>query len=365
MTARVLERFLPDEEASALFGEDIAVALRPGDVLALKGDLGAGKTTLARAIIRALAGDPALDVPSPTFTLMQSYDARIPVHHFDLYRLAAADELEELGLAEAAQDGVVLVEWPERAGDALAGAVRLQLHESGEGRLAVITGPEEAMHRLERSVLIRDFLNHAGEPRAHRAFLLGDASLRAYEAIATQRGDRCILMNAPERRDEPLLENGRPYSHIAHLAQSVSASVAMANAMRARGFSAYDIYAQDLAAGLLLVEDLGDVPFLSAEGAPVAERYLAAARLLAAIHGADWPAELPVAEGLTHRLPPYDREALGIEVSLLTDWYMPFMAGAPPTRRSAPATWPAGTVCSPGWKPWSKTSSCAISIRPI
>ncbi|EKF18988.1 bifunctional tRNA (adenosine(37)-N6)-threonylcarbamoyltransferase complex ATPase subunit type 1 TsaE/phosphotransferase [Nitratireductor pacificus] len=332
MTARVLERFLPDEEASALFGEDIAIALRPGDVLALKGDLGAGKTTLARAVIRALAGDPALDVPSPTFTLVQSYDARIPVHHFDLYRLAAADELEELGLAEAAQDGVALVEWPERAGDALAGAIRLDLHDSGEGRLAVMTGPDEAMHRIERSFLIRDFLNRSGEQRAHRAFLLGDASLRAYEAITTAGDERRILMNAPERRDEPLLDSGRPYSHVAHLAQSVSASVAMARAMRARGFSAYDIYAQDLPAGLLLVEDLGDTAFLSPEGEPIADRYLAAARLLAAIHGADWPAELPVAGGVRHVLPPYDREALGIEVSLLTDWYMPFMAGRPADR---------------------------------
>ncbi|MCR4265700.1 tRNA (adenosine(37)-N6)-threonylcarbamoyltransferase complex ATPase subunit type 1 TsaE [Nitratireductor sp. ZSWI3] len=329
MSARVLERFLPDEEATALFGEDIAVALKSGDVLALKGDLGAGKTTLARAIIRALAGNPELDVPSPTFTLTQSYDARLPVHHFDLYRLADPDELEELGLAEAAENGVALVEWPERAGAALADAIRLELHESGEGRLAVISAPQEAMLRLERSFAIRDFLNKAGELRAHRAFLLGDASLRAYETVATRLGEKRILMNAPERRDEPLLPSGRPYSRTAHLAQSVSASVAMAKAMRARGFSAYDVYAQDLEAGLLLVEHLGDVPFLSPEGEPVAERYLEAARLLAAIHEADWPADLPVAEGVSHHLPLYDREALGIEVSLLTDWYMPFMAGRP------------------------------------
>ena len=124
MTARVLERFLPDEDATTLFGEDIAVALRPGDILALKGDLGAGKTTLARSIVRALAGDAELDVPSPTFTLVQSYDARIPVHHFDLYRLGEPDELEELGLFEATEEGVALVEWPERAGDRLAGAIQ-------------------------------------------------------------------------------------------------------------------------------------------------------------------------------------------------------------------------------------------------
>ncbi len=64
------------------------MALRAGDVLALSGDLGAGKTTLARGLIRALAGDPGLDVPSPTFTLVQAYETRVPVHHFDLYRLS-------------------------------------------------------------------------------------------------------------------------------------------------------------------------------------------------------------------------------------------------------------------------------------
>ncbi|WP_295811517.1 tRNA (adenosine(37)-N6)-threonylcarbamoyltransferase complex ATPase subunit type 1 TsaE [uncultured Nitratireductor sp.] len=329
MTARVLERFLPNEDATTLFGEDIAVALRPGDVLALKGDLGAGKTTLARSIVRALAGDPDMDVPSPTFTLVQSYDARIPVHHFDLYRLGDPEELEELGLSEAAEGGVALVEWPERAGVALQDAIRLELHDEGEGRLAVIGGPEDAMLRLERSFVIRDFLNRAGELRAHRAFLLGDASLRAYETVTTRLGARRILMNAPERRDEPLLACGRPYSRVAHLAQSVAASVAMANAIRARGFSAYEVYAQDLETGLLLTEHLGETPFLSAEGEPVAERYVEAARLLAALHRDEWPMQMPVDAHLVHELPPYDREALGVEVSLLTDWYMPFMAGRP------------------------------------
>ena len=76
-----------------------------GDVVALKGDLGAGKTTLARALIRALAGDPGLDVPSPTFTLVQTYEARLPVAHFDLYRLGSPAELDELGFGEALADG--------------------------------------------------------------------------------------------------------------------------------------------------------------------------------------------------------------------------------------------------------------------
>lgn len=329
MKARVLERFLPDPDSTALLGQDLAVALKPGDAVALEGDLGAGKTTLARAIVRALAEAPDLDVPSPTFTLAQSYDGRIPVHHFDLYRLAAPEELEELGLAEALEDGVALVEWPERAGGALAPAIRVALEEREAGRVAAISGPEEAMTRLSRSFAIRAFLDNAGEGNARRAYLLGDASLRAYETVTTQDGQARILMNAPARRDEPPLACGRPYSAIAHLAQTIDASVAMARALRERGFSAPAIHAQDLSAGLLLMEHLGTGAFLAADGTPVAERYVAAARLLAAIHAQDWPRALPVADGRVHHLPCYDREALAIEASLLIDWYVPLMTGRP------------------------------------
>ncbi len=109
MAATVLERFLADETQTMRLGEDLALALRPGDVLALKGDLGAGKSTLARALIRSLADDPDLEVPSPTFTLVQSYEARIPVHHFYLYRLSSAAEMDELGLDELLAQGAALV----------------------------------------------------------------------------------------------------------------------------------------------------------------------------------------------------------------------------------------------------------------
>uniref|UniRef100_UPI00262C974D tRNA (adenosine(37)-N6)-threonylcarbamoyltransferase complex ATPase subunit type 1 TsaE n=1 Tax=uncultured Rhizobium sp. TaxID=155567 RepID=UPI00262C974D len=80
--------FLADDRATTEFGEDLALTVRPGDCLALSGELGAGKSALSRALIRALANDDALEVPSPTFTLVQSYDLRTPVSHFDLYRLA-------------------------------------------------------------------------------------------------------------------------------------------------------------------------------------------------------------------------------------------------------------------------------------
>src|SRR3990170_8901424 len=116
---RALERHLRDERATVRLGEDLAMALRAGDVLALSGDLGAGKTTLARGLIRAMAGDERLDVPSPTFTLVQSYETRVPLHHFDLYRLTSPSEFDELGLDELLATGAALVEWPERASERL------------------------------------------------------------------------------------------------------------------------------------------------------------------------------------------------------------------------------------------------------
>ena len=146
-------RILPDENATALLGQDIAAMLRAGDVVALKGELGAGKTTLARALVRAMAGQPDLEVPSPTFTLVQIYEARLPIAHFDLYRLGSPSELDELGFGEAIAGGVTLVEWPDRAGDRLPDdAIHIELGHFNDGRLAQISGPEPAMARVARSL---------------------------------------------------------------------------------------------------------------------------------------------------------------------------------------------------------------------
>ena len=134
---------LADEAATIRLGEDLALALKPGDCLALTGDLGAGKSTLARAFLRAMADDPDLEVPSPTFTLVQSYELRIPVSHFDFYRMGDASEIDELGFEEALGLGICLVEWPEMAGDELPlSRIRLTLTQDGDGRLAVIEASE-------------------------------------------------------------------------------------------------------------------------------------------------------------------------------------------------------------------------------
>ncbi|ODT65022.1 MAG: tRNA (adenosine(37)-N6)-threonylcarbamoyltransferase complex ATPase subunit type 1 TsaE [Pelagibacterium sp. SCN 63-23] len=136
------QTFLPDDGETARFGAELAALLEPGDVVSLEGDLGAGKTALARAIIRVLAADPTLDVPSPTFAIIQPYDTpRGQVLHADLYRLADAAEADELGLLDD-EEAIVLIEWAARAPDVAAAAnvvVELSIPPGGVGRNARLT----------------------------------------------------------------------------------------------------------------------------------------------------------------------------------------------------------------------------------
>ncbi len=330
MAETVFERFLPDERATLRLGEDLALALRRGDVLALHGDLGTGKTTLARSLIRALAGDPELDVPSPTFTLVQVYEGRLPIQHFDLYRLSSEEELDELGFDDALEQGAALVEWPEKAGRRMPrNAIRVELTEEGAGRRARIIVPDaSAAPRLARSFAIRDFLARSGWGEASRAHLTGDASARSYETVSLEGHAPRVLMNSPELVLGPPVRAGKAYAEIAHTARTVAAFVAVDHALRDAGVSVPEIHAQDLENGFLLMEHLGSEGFLI-DGKPVEERYVAAAELLAMLHGRSWQDHIEVAPGIVHTVPPFDRDAMLIEVELLLDWYVPAATGKP------------------------------------
>jgi tRNA threonylcarbamoyladenosine biosynthesis protein TsaE len=126
---------LSDPRATEGFGSRLAAALMPGDIVALSGDLGTGKTTLARGILQALGLES--EAPSPSFAIVQPYEppeVRLPVWHVDLYRIDEPDEARELGLDEARDHAALLIEWPERLGDALPpDALRLRLETAPDG----------------------------------------------------------------------------------------------------------------------------------------------------------------------------------------------------------------------------------------
>lgn len=135
---------LPDETATMAAGERLAPVLRAGDIIALSGDLGAGKSTFARGILNGLGFSG--DVPSPTFGLVIPYDTpdvQLPVWHVDLYRIEEPRDIEALALDEALDEGALLIEWPERMGDRLwPDALRLTLtHEPSGGRRLTVTVP--------------------------------------------------------------------------------------------------------------------------------------------------------------------------------------------------------------------------------
>ena len=318
---------LEDEQATRRLMVDIAAVLAPGDLITLSGDLGAGKTTFARALIRHLAGDETVEVPSPTFTLMQAYELpRFNIVHADLYRLTGPGELAELGFEDAAEDAVTLLEWPDRAAghlppNRLDVAFTLSPQQGETFRHARVTGYGTFAARAERIGVIRRFLAQNGFAKAERRHMQGDASTRSYERL-TLDGASYILMNSPRRPDGPIIRDGKPYSAIAHLAEDVTPFIAMALALRERGFSAPAILAADRDAGLLVIEDLGDEQVV-ADGKPIEARYEVAADLLAQLHREPVHDLLPVEPGVGYEIPRYDMDALLIEVELLPDWYLP------------------------------------------
>lgn len=316
-----------DEAAVVRLAERIALKLATGDVIALSGDLGAGKTTFARALIRAALGEPDAEIPSPTFSLVQTYASpRLELAHLDLYRIAGDDDLIELGFDELVAAGAVLVEWPERAPGFFA-ANRLDIHlTQGVGpdeRTLHLAGHGTWAPRLARLEAMSNFLDrHAPWNVASAAYLQGDASARAYARLG--RGPlSAILMDQPRQPDGPPIRNGLPYSRIARLAEDVRSFVAIASALRDAGLSAPEIYAADLDRGFLVLEDFGDHVYGAeiACGTSQAALWRAATDTLLALSRHAVPSELPLPDGTSHRLPMQDAAVLGIEVELLPDWY--------------------------------------------
>ena len=262
-----LERILPDEAATALLGEDLAVALRPGDVLALSGR---PRRRQDDAGARVDPGHwPA--IPASTFRARpsrwsRSYETRVPVAHFDLYRLSSPAELDELGFDEALSDGAAVDRMAGTGRGPAAGRRRpIDLAHQGDGRLAAISGPGAAFDRVARSLAIRDFLAIGWlERRAARHFT-GDASARSYETVriageAAAPADEFAAAGARAAgtRRQALCRD-RAYGAVGRGFRGHRPRAAAKAAL-----SSPQIFAQDLDRGFLLIEHLGSEDFLDA-----------------------------------------------------------------------------------------------------
>ena len=305
-----------------------SLILKKGDTLHLGGDLGAGKTTFARALIRHLSENSIDEIPSPTFALLQHYEtARIDIYHFDLYRLSDPDEAFEIGLDDAAINGVSLIEWPERLENHIGPDyldIRLDEAQASEERHVTLTGHGTWKERIARLQQLVGFVEKSDWSAAQPLYMQGDASARGYARL-TGLDRPAILMNAPDQPDGPPVRDGKPYSQIAHLAEDVRAFVAVANAMRAAGFHAPEIYAHDLRGGFLILEDMGSQVFGSeiSAGRPIIELYQPAVDVLGEMRNLQVPPTLPLPGGETYQVPDFDQGAFLIEAELLIDWYWP------------------------------------------
>jgi tRNA threonylcarbamoyl adenosine modification protein YjeE len=318
---------LANETETAHLMADLALLTGPGDVITLSGDLGAGKTAAARAMIRYLAGDDALEVPSPTFTLAQTYDLPpFPLVHADLYRVNDPAELEEIGLSPMPEATMVLIEWPERAPAALPQDridIALRPALASTARAAEVTGYGKAAAQVARLEALRQFLSEAGYADAIRQRMAGDASTRSYARLVRDDGV-VILMNSPRRPDGPAVYDGKSYSAAVHLAEDVKPFVAIADGLRERGFSAPVIRHADLDAGFLITEDFGSAGFIEGDPPrPITARYQTATDTLAALHRQALPEILPLPQQTTYTIPTFDTDALLVEAGLMLEWYLP------------------------------------------
>lgn len=323
------EKKLPDMDATEHLARAIAQELRPGDLVILSGDLGAGKTALVRAILRFLAQDSSLEVPSPTFTIIQHYDFfDKSIIHADFYRLGGPSDLMELDWEDLTENKVTLVEWPDRAISELNPnrlEILIDFMITGE-RIAYLLGRGSFKQRLVTMTSIDNLLHQSYWAQATRIPLAADASHRYYERLQSDDNKTAMLMIAPPRPDGPPVRRGRPYTTLAKLSKTVHPFVAIAQGLSALGLSAPRLYLKDLDRGLLVLEDLGSEG-ISQNGKPISERYQEAVHVLTKLHRASLPHNLPVTQNTEYSLPIYDLEAMMIEAELFLDWYIPSIRG--------------------------------------
>lgn len=351
---------LPSLAATEQFAQKLALWIRPGFAIHLQGDLGTGKSSIARAMIRAIAGDPAFEVPSPTFSLVQSYDTlRVPVLHVDLYRLAQSSDVASLGLDDLAHDHALLIEWPERLEglELSQDVLTLALTGAGDIRHIEVEAKGRWLRCLARDAAIETFLSDAGVEGTSRTFLQGDASTRRYETVA-RNASTVVLMDMPARSDPTIVKHGKSYSTLVHLADEITPVIAINHHLVELGYSAPRIYTDNREQGLALIEYLdGEVHGdMMRRGDDMLEPMRSAVAVLADMAGRQWPRSVVIDAGATHSIPDFDTDAQLYEVDLMPSWFWPqlFGADAPDsTRRSFEDVWrkllPLAKPATPVW----------------
>ncbi len=351
-----MERNLKDETATAALGREFALFCSSGITFCLSGDLGAGKTTLARALIQGLAVDGSFpEVPSPTFSIVQPYDElRFPVHHYDLYRIEQVDEVYELGLFDELEDRITIIEWPEKLdGDLPENRIEIFLAIEDSHRIAKIKGIGNCANIITRLDAVENFLKDGQWSNAERQFLQGDASARRYERLNLANGAVAILMDMPKAPDGPIIKNGKPYSEIAHIAEGIFPVAAINSTLAKMGFSTPKSLQQELASGLMIIEDFGDSVFgtMIDNNQNIDLPMQVATELLADIASKRWPSSAD-----NHTIAEFDLPSFSIETQLLLDWFWPLQKNSDvenQIRNSFSETWtelfPLVQTAQPVW----------------
>lgn len=319
---------LTGEAATSALGAELSLWARPGMLVLLQGDLGAGKSTLGRAFIRALMKEGREDdIPSPTFALIQTYDeTRVPVFHADLYRLQGGADVDELGLDGLLTTHLGLIEWPDRLKhDLTADCLVISLSGRGDQRNAVLMASGAWAQALQRNEVLKSFLSSTPHSTSKRQYFEGDASSRRYEKLVSPDGNDCLLMDMPQRPDGPVVKYGKPYSQIAHLAENITSVVAINTHLVSLGYSAPRVLQSDLDQGLGLIEPLGSRVYgkMMLDGIDMREPMETAAAVLADMVTKHWPRHPRAATDIAHTILDYDEQAQLIEVDLLPSWFIP------------------------------------------
>ncbi len=305
----------------------LAAQAEAGWLIFLSGDLGVGKTAFARGLIQARSGAQTI-VPSPSFTLVQPYETSVPpILHSDFYRLEQAQDIDELGIGDALDSHICLIEWAERADELLPPpTVRVDLalcDNDDDARRISISGDGVLIKALKaaaaREAHLVDFLNAHDWGKAQRSALAGDASTRRYERLAHPSGQSGVLMDWIEGADGPPIYDGKSYSERAHLAEAMPAYCAMVDWLDAHAMAVPQIMARDEARGFVLMEDFGDCHIANDTRIDRLVFYREAVASLVHLH----------THAAADFLAPYDGAVQSVEAGLFTEWFLPHCGIAP------------------------------------